>query len=279
MFDWRKKPFIYEINTAVWLSELSRLYQTPVSLYDVPDEILDEFVDLRFDAIWLMGVWYRSEGARKSALRYKHEYQHALPNLEDEDVIGSAYSIGAYEVDERLGGREGLAQLRERLRQRSIKLILDYVPNHVSIDHPWITHNTHFLIQGTPQLLKQEPELFFAVKNGASSDLIIAHGRDPHFPGWIDTAQVNAFNPDYREQVRQTLLDLAGQCDGVRCDMAMLVTNDIFARTWGGYLTESHTPDRILAGHHPDDQGTLSGFRLYRRGLLGSGTFYAGTGL
>jgi hypothetical protein len=31
----------------------------------------------------------------------------------------------------------------------------------------------------------------------------------------------------------ETLTDIGGQCDGVRCDMAMLMTNDVFGRTWG----------------------------------------------
>jgi hypothetical protein len=45
--------------------------------------------------------------------------------------------------------------------------------------------------------------------------------------------QLNAFSPDLRGAVIDTLGQVAEQCDGVRCDMAMLMMNDIFERTWG----------------------------------------------
>ena len=58
-------------------------------------------------------------------------------------------------------------------------------------------------------------------------------GGDPYFPAWTDVAQLNAFSPGLREAVIATVKDIASQCDGVRCDMAMLLISDIFARTWG----------------------------------------------
>ena len=64
-------------------------------------------------------------------------------------------------------------------------------------------------------------------------DLILAHGRDPFFPGWPDTVQLNYGNPDLQEAMISELIRIAGQCDGVRCDMAMLVLPDVFERTWG----------------------------------------------
>src|SRR5690606_28777944 len=70
--------------------------------------------------------------------------------------------------------------------------------------------------------------------NGKS--VVFAHGRDPYFPGWSDTAQLNAFNPGLRAAVVETLLDIASQFDAVRCDMALLVRNEIFANTWNGYV-------------------------------------------
>jgi hypothetical protein len=45
--------------------------------------------------------------------------------------------------------------------------------------------------------------------------------------------QLNAFNPGLRQAAAETLLDIAGRCDGVRCDMAMLLLNSVFERTWG----------------------------------------------
>ena len=45
--------------------------------------------------------------------------------------------------------------------------------------------------------------------------------------------QLNAFSPALRDAVAETLIAVGAQCDGLRCDMAMLMTNEVFARTWG----------------------------------------------
>jgi hypothetical protein len=63
---------------------------------------------------------------------------------------------------------------------------------------------------------------------------VLAHGRDPYFPPWPDVVQLDAFSPALRAAAAQALADIAGQCDGIRCDMAMLMTNQVFARTRGG---------------------------------------------
>ena len=112
-----------------------------------------------------------------------------------------------------LGGDDApLARLRERLRQRGLRLMLDFVPNHAAPDHPWVT--TH-------------PE-YYVRENGA-----IACGRDPYFPAWPDVRQLDYSNPAACEAMTGELLRIASQCDGVRCDMAMLVLSEVFGRTWG----------------------------------------------
>ncbi len=235
---WPKKPFIYQINTWVWLNALSRHYKHPVTLDTVPDKVLDDLASYHVDAVWLMGIWHRSPAVRASALNYQHEYRGALPDLTPADVVGSAYAIGSYQVDEHLGGRVGLALFRKRLRDRGIRLVLDFVPNHVAVDHPWIKVHPDYMVQGTARDLRERPSDFFPAQDALGHDRIVAHGRDPYFPGWVDTAQLNAFDPHLRRAILMTLMDIAGQCDAVRCDMAMLVTNDVFARTWKGYVGE-----------------------------------------
>lgn len=252
------KMFLYEINTWVWLNELSEEFGQPVTLDNVPDEALDRIALPGIDMVWLMGVWKRSPYGRENALKYRHEYEPALPDLTDEDIIGSAYAIGDYEVDERIGGRAGLAALRERLAARDIRLMLDYVPNHVAVDHPWVLEHPDFIVHGQPEDLKNRPSDFFAAKDRDGNDVVLAHGRDPLFPGWSDTAQLDAFNPRLRQAVVETLLDIAEQCDGVRCDMAMLMFNEVFASTWNGYVGEKPEQDYWLEiipqikAKHPD---------------------------
>ena len=62
---------------------------------------------------------------------------------------------------------------------------------------------------------------------------MLAYGRDPNFPSWRDTLQLDYSNPATREKMISELVKLAGTCDGVRCDMAMLVLPEVFERTWG----------------------------------------------
>jgi hypothetical protein len=233
MASWRNKPFIYQINTWVWLNTLSHRYKRRISLENVPDEVLDEIAKPGIDMIWLMGIWHRGEASRNNALKYKHEYAAPLPDVTDEDIVGSAYAIADYRVDDGLGGRVALAKLRERLRQRGLRLMLDFVPNHVGLDHEW-AKNPEFVINGTAEQRRSRPDVFFKARRYDGQEWIVAHGRDPYFPGWSDTVQLNAFSPTVRASVVSTLLDIASQCDGVRCDMAMLMMTDIFANTWNG---------------------------------------------
>ena len=157
----------------------------------------------------------------------------ALPDLRDEDVIGSPYCVRDYVVDPRFGD---LAAAREALAARGLKLILDYVPNHVAPDHPWVPEHC---IHGTEEDLERDPASWLRV-----GDAIVARGRDPYFPAWPDVVQLNAFSPALRAAVRELLRGLAEQCDGVRCDMAMLMTNEVFSRTW----KRDAAGDRVLAG-------------------------------
>jgi glycosidase len=239
---WAKKPVIYEINTRIWLTDLSRRYGYHINLYNVPDEVLDDLASYPFDAVWLMGIWTRGAATWRSALNYIHEYRHALPDIEAVDVAGSAYAIHDYQVEPIIGGREALAQLRTRLRERGIRLILDYVPNHVATDHPWIRSNPSFFVHRSAKALKRHPGMFFPAEDARGSRYAVAHGRDPYFPSWIDTAQLNAFDPGLRQAVIGTLRDIASQCDGIRCDMAMLMLNGVFNQTWGCFIDDA-TPE------------------------------------
>ncbi len=125
-----------------------------------------------------------------------------------------------------------LSRLRKRLDQRGLKLMLDFVPNHTAIDHDWVTQHPDYYIKATELELEREPMNYTRVEN-KSGDMILAFGRDPYFSGWPDTLQLNYSNPDLQEAMISELTRIAAQCDGLRCDMAMLVLPDVFERTWG----------------------------------------------
>ena len=225
------RPAIYEINTRLWLRELSRLYGEPIALANVPSDIWEALAGFRFDAVWLMGVWERSPSGLALALQnenLRQAFGAALPDAGVDDIVGSPYCVREYEVDAALGGRAGLAAARAELALRGMGLILDFVPNHIAPDHPWIDSHPDYFIHGTAADLQVAPGEFFEA-NGR----IIAHGRDPYYPPWPDVAQLNGFNPGLRAATIALLHDIAAQCDGLRCDMAMLMTTEIFVRTWG----------------------------------------------
>lgn len=130
---------IHEINTLVWLGELSGRYGRRVTLGEVPAEVWDEVARPGVDTVWLMGVWERSPAGLAIALRdesLRASFRDALPDLTEADIAGSPYCVRNYVVDAGLGGPDGLAEARAQLAARGVRLILDYVPNHVAPDHP-----------------------------------------------------------------------------------------------------------------------------------------------
>jgi hypothetical protein len=215
----------------VWLGELSRKYNSSLNLATVPAEEWDAIAALGFDAVWLMGVWQRSPvGAAIAAGNdgLPDAFHRALPDFSESDNVGSPYCIRRYEVDDELGGPGALAAARTMLAERGLCLVLDFVPNHVSPDHSWVTEHPEYFIQGHSDDHARSPDEFF--NTGTS---ILAHGRDPYFPPWPDVVQLNAFNPGLRKAAIETVSTIVEQCDGIRCDMAMLMMNLIFDRTWG----------------------------------------------
>ena len=231
MSKWPRYPTIYEINTWVWLSDLSQKHKKRITLNSVPAAEWDAIKDYGFDAVWLMGVWERSPAGITIANQNEGlmaDFRRALPDFRTEDNVGSPYCVRRYVVDPHLGGPTGLALARQQLSSRGMKLLLDFVPNHVAPDHPWATENPEFFVHGSADDLRNDPGSFIEA-NGR----ILARGRDPFFPAWPDVLQLNAFDPGLRRAIIDTLSSIALQSDGVRCDMAMLFLNSIFQRTWG----------------------------------------------
>src|SRR5437588_2737263 len=137
-------PFIYEINTWPWLAEVSASTGRRIHLGTVPKREWDAIADAGFDAVWLMGVWQRSPAGVAIALQNPallDSFRSALPGFDPADVVGSPYCVRDYTVDDRLGGRSGLAEARAALASRGLGLILDFVPNHVAPDHPWTSEH------------------------------------------------------------------------------------------------------------------------------------------
>jgi hypothetical protein len=231
MTSWPQAPVIYEIDTWPWLADLRKRLGKQATLADLPGDVWDSVAPPGTDAVWLMGVWERSPAGLAIAREndgLQRSFRDALPDLSPDDVVGSPYCVRRYVVDDRFGGAEALAVARTELARRGLRLMLDYVPNHVAPDHPAVTAHPDWFVLGTAEDRMRAPTDWWDVDGR-----VVAHGRDPYFPAWPDVVQLNAFREEVRDATVEVLGAIAEQCDGIRCDMAMLVTNDVFAKTWG----------------------------------------------
>lgn len=228
-------PALYQINTRVWLTDLARSLGRSATLDDIPDTELDRVAGIGCDWVWLLSVWSTGPAGQRISREnpeWRREFQDTLPDLREEDIGGSGFAITGYTVHPGLGGDAALARLRQRLRARGLRLMLDFVPNHTALDHPWVADHPEYYIAGTETDLAKAPQNYVRVPR-KRGELILAHGRDPYFDGWPDTLQLDYGNAATQAAMIGELLKIAGECDGVRCDMAMLVLPDVFERTWG----------------------------------------------
>ncbi|MFO1458022.1 MAG: alpha-amylase family glycosyl hydrolase [Verrucomicrobiota bacterium] len=225
-------PPLLQANTRVWLTRLSRTLGKPATLDDIPDAELDRLSADGFEWVWMLGVWKTGATGRaisRANPEWRREFELTLPDLTEEDIGGSCFAIQDYSVAKSLGGPSALKRFRQRLAKRGLQLMLDFVPNHMALDHPWVMAHPDYFVAGGDRELALAPRNYFRAGGGQ----ILAHGRDPYFPGWPDTVQLDYGNPAVQEAMTGELLAIAKQCDGVRCDMAMLLLPEVFHRTWG----------------------------------------------
>ncbi len=238
-------PSLYQLNPRTYLTSIGGRDST---LDDIPDSLFENLSSQGFDWLWLLGVWTVGPGSRevsRSNKQLRQECLEVLPDLTQSDICGSPFAIVDYSTDPTLGGDAALARLRRRLSAHGLKLMLDFVPNHVGFDHPWVQHHPDYLIRGTEDQLLAEPDSWVRLKCGG----IFAHGRDPNYSGWPDTLQINYFNAHVHHAMIAELHAIAERADGVRCDMAMLLEPEVFARTWSSRVTG---PDTMPTSFWPE---------------------------
>ena len=232
-----KHSFLYELNAYAFVKRLSKQYQKRLSLMTIPPKEWKSITSSGFDYLWLMGVWKRSPAAHRCALEvpeWRYGYTEALPDWNEGDIAGSPYAVYDYTMDSFIGEDGNILEFKAYLNKLGVKLILDFVPNHFALDHPGTRTNPEAFIQGTAEDFKKYPDLFFE----AHKNQFFAHGRDPYFPAWPDTVQVNYFSDSFRDRTMRLLCQLSQIADGIRCDMAMLGLSRVFQNTWGSFLKE-----------------------------------------
>jgi glycosidase len=228
-------PSLYQINTRVWLQERGRALGRRATLDDADDHFLDGVAALGFDWVWWLGVWQTGAAGLAVSRRepaWREDFKTVLSDLSDADITGSPFAVQAYEVHRDFGGRTALARLRARMQRRGLRLLLDFVPNHTAPDHRWVDEHPEYYIPGSAEDLAREPQNYIQIRT-ERANRILAYGRDPYFAGWPDTLQLNYRAAACRTAMAEQLATIAAQCDGVRCDMAMLLLPDVIQRTWG----------------------------------------------
>jgi len=230
-----RHPTLYQLNTRVLLTERAAALGRPATLDDLTDAMLDDVAAKGFSWVWLLGVWQTGPAGRQISRgdgELRAELQRELSDLREDDITGSPFAVVSWTVHKDFGGDAALARIRERLARRNLKLLLDFVPNHVATDHPWVQSHPEYFVRGSDEDLASEPRNYVRLQTG-KGPLILAHGRDPYFPGWTDTLQLNYRHAGFREAQVGELARISERCDGVRCDMAMLLQPEVIQRTWG----------------------------------------------
>lgn len=241
-----KYPLLYQVNTRVWLTDLSREPGRPATLDDIPDASIQQLSEKGFTWLYMLSVWTTGDAARQISRGHAgwgREFRETLADLSESDIGGSGFAIKSYQVHPDLGGDEALKRFRERIRQYGLKLMLDFVPNHMAPDHAWVEQHPDYFIQGTAEELKNNPRNFTLLGQNAASS-VFAYGRDPYFDGWPDTLQLNYSNAAVTDAMTHELKRISTQCDGLRCDMAMLLMPAVFEKTWDRKM-KSFWPEAI----------------------------------
>lgn len=230
------RPMLMQLNARVLMTELSQKLGRPTTLDDIQDATLDEIAINGYHIVYLLGVWKTGQfGLQKSQKLLLQD--PCMQGLPETAVSSSPFAIVDYSVANELGGNDALERLCSRIRSRRMRVIVDFVPNHVAIDHPWVNTHPHLLIQSRNDEHTREPGSYFA-----AAGKLFAFGRGLLWEPWEDTVQLNYGEPELRKAMCDILRKIAGMVDGVRCDVAMLVEQELLVSTWGPQLVPERDP-------------------------------------
>jgi glycosidase len=246
---WMPKLVLIAKNIYVWLAQLSKKYDASISRLDqVPDRELEELANRGFTGLWLIGIWERSRAS-----------QRIKQMCGNPEALASAYSIYRYSIAGDLGGEAALSVLKSRAWKYGIRLGSDMVPNHMSIDSPWVTEHPEWFLSldycPFPSYTFDGPDLsadprvgifledhyydrtdaavvFKWVNRRTGEERYIYHGNDGTTMPWNDTAQLNYLLPEVREAVIQAIQHTAGYFPIIRFDAAMTLTQQHYQRLW-----------------------------------------------
>ncbi|MBD3196187.1 MAG: alpha-amylase [Candidatus Lokiarchaeota archaeon] len=246
---WMPKVVMIAKHTYVWLDQLSKKYNKSITkLHQIPNEELDQLKEWGFNALWLIGIWERSQASKR--------IKRWCGNPEAE---ASAYSLYDYVIAYDLGGPDSFENLKRRAIERGIRIASDMVPNHTGIVSKWMMEHPDWYVQldykpfpsyeytgenlsGDSNVGIYLEDKYFTRTDAAvtfkrvnyqnNKTRYIYHGNDGTSFPWNDTAQLNYLNPEVREAVIQTILHVSRLSPIIRFDAAMTLTRKHFQRLW-----------------------------------------------
>ena len=201
---------LYQINSRI----LSKRMQLNLDCIDI--SYWQDLKNKGFNAVWLMGVWKICD---YSIVESKKNFA----NYPQESIVGSCFAVDDYVPDTFIGN---LLDLKSKLNSVGLKLILDFIPNHFGrlgsffVDNPELFLRREQTINNTSETFQFDNQNYFLAK-------------DPHYSPWSDVVQLDYSKPQTVETIQYKLIEISKLCDGVRCDMTMLILPEIFEQTWG----------------------------------------------
>lgn len=234
----KEHPRLYLINTRLWIDQLTKKYQHSITIDNIPQKEWQPLFD-KYDYFWFMGIYQPSQASREHAQKWSHQSRYALPDLDPSiDVTGSPFAIPEYSPNPAIAKDwKSWDKMVKHLHKNNKKVILDFVPNHLALDSQLAQKHPEYFIQGSQHQYLSNPDFYFPLVALDQKTYYVAHGKDPNYSSWEDTLQLNYGLPGVHQHMAEELQKLVSHCDGVRCDMAMLVNPITFLKTWGWTLS------------------------------------------
>lgn len=174
---------------------------------------LDRIQAAGADVVWLMPI-------------------HPIGVLNRKGTLGSPYAAMDYRgINPAYGTHDDFRALVEAVHARGMKLILDWVPDHTSPDHPWVA---------------EHPEYYFRDDQGRP---MVPRDADGKLTDWTDVAQLDYGNPAVRREMTDVMrwwLTEYG-IDGYRMDVAGFIPYDYWAEALPALRAAVPRPILLLA--------------------------------
>ena len=215
-----KTKRLYQINIRNFLKE-----QKVVNILQIPIAFWESLEINGIDSIWLMGVWQICLASKEKAELQTYDLDEL--KYTKNDIVGSCFAIEDYIFDVNIGNSQDFLRLKQILNNLGIKLILDFIPNHFGMSSSLIFDYPEIFLESQELVVGSSFE--FMTKFGKK---YFYHGKDPHFDSWNDTVQIDYSKKATHDFMTKKLENVAKYCDGVRCDMTMLVLPEVFSKTW-----------------------------------------------